>query len=1137
MKRLSLLAIAWLAGANVAPVFASAPTVAACNLPESHTVLASSTSSAADARAYWLDDTTLQWPGVSREGRFGLLPAGAAEQGNPVSLSTDTTPLPEALTAKFRFVADGPRLRVPGGTDVATLLRNGVRLVHFADDGRELDSTFVQLPGALDALYGEKADKLALGAKVADDDVSFTIWAPTARNVALCTYASPTSDATALHPMQRDADTGAWRATTPTDIGPYYLYLVDVYVPGTGLIRNRVTDPYSVALAANGTRSLVADLDAAETKPEGWGKHAQPKAIEANTDLSIYELHVRDFSRDDATVPAAHRGKYLAFTDAESNGMRHLRGLAKAGMTDVHLLPVFDFATVPERDCDPDGDAAHDCFNWGYDPAHFNAPEGSYASEPDGVARIVEFRRMVQALHAAGLRVGMDVVYNHTHAAGQAAGAVLDRIVPGYYHRLDEKGAVTTSTCCANTATEHRMMAKLMRDSVVLWATHYGIDSFRFDLMGHQPRAAMEDLQRALKAATGQDVPLIGEGWNFGEVADGKRFVQASQLSLAGSGIATFSDRARDAVRGGGPGDHLPALTDARGWATGASDAHLADLVRVGLAGTLKDYTFVAADGVRKPSSAVDYKGQPAGYAATPGEVVNYVENHDNQTFFDIGALKLPRDTSKHDRARMQLLAAATTAFSQGTAYYHAGLDVLRSKSLDRNSFDSGDQFNRLDWTYHNNHFGAGLPPPADNAADYDATRPLLADAAHIKSDPADIAWMRDAFRDLLRIRASSPLFRMRTLDDVQARLTFPASPDPRVVIGRIDGSAFPDANFGGVQYFLNADTAPHTIDLPASRGDAWSLHPVHANGADARARKATFDANRGRFTIPARTAVVFVLPQEPNVLPPLITTTLPARLGAEEESIRIDVQLPPHYDPTASAAYPVLYLNDGQDLEAVDLRETLAKAYRDDAIHPLILVAIHMPKDRMAGYGLSDRAAGTSVIAPTKYGPVGTNAHAYSQWVAETLVPWIDAHYDTVERRDGRTILGWSLGGLNAFDLAWQYPGVFGRFGAFSPSFWLSKDTTDVAAVQRTRLAQSIVDAGPPRAGLQAYLAVGTAEETDDRDGDGTIDVIDDARDLAARIPGAKVVLLEGGQHRQPSWAAMLPAFVQWAFGKPDAR
>jgi pullulanase/glycogen debranching enzyme len=243
--------------------------------------------------------------------------------------------------------------------------------------------------------------------------------------------------------------------------------------------------------------------------------------------------------------------------------MRHLRALAEAGLSDVHLLPVFDLASVPERGCSVPAittprrgddekpqaavvkEAARDCFNWGYEPFHFTAPEGSYASDADdGAVRIREFRAMVQALHRIGLRVGMDVVYNHTTASGQQARSVLDRIVPGYYHRLDANGGVERSTCCANTATENAMMARLMIDSAETWVRGYGIDSFRFDLMGHQPRAAMQALQQRVDAAAGRHVELIGEGWNFGEVADGKRFEQASQLSLANSGIGTFSDRA-----------------------------------------------------------------------------------------------------------------------------------------------------------------------------------------------------------------------------------------------------------------------------------------------------------------------------------------------------------------------------------------------------------------------------------------------------------------------------------------------------------------------------------------------------------------------------------------------------------------
>lgn len=954
------------------------------------------------------------------------------------------------------------------------------------------DARDVQTPTALDKQYGDAADKLVLGAR----GDGFTLWAPTARNVAVCTYDGPRSASTGLQAATRDDRTGAWQAVLPVRDGTYYLYLVDVFVPGKGLVRQRVTDPYSVALAANGTRSMKVDLDAATTKPAGWDSDKTPDRIAAQTDLVIYELHVRDFSRDDATVPADHRGKYLAFTDGASNGMRHLRALADAGVTDVHLLPVFDFATVPERGCKPDGAPQDDCFNWGYDPVHFNAPEGSYASDADGLARIVEFRRMVQALHAANLRVGMDVVYNHTMAAGQERWSLLDRIVPGYYHRYNDDGSLATSTCCANTATEHRMMAKLMRDSVVQWATQFGIDSFRFDLMGHQPRAAMESLKGALREATGRDIPLIGEGWNFGEVADGKRFVQASQLSLDGAGIGTFSDRARDAVRGGGPSDKLPALRDAKGWVNGANDAHLADLVRVGLGGTLKD-----------PWAKVDYNGQPAGYAAQPGEVVNYVENHDNLTLFDLNEYKLPRDTPMEERARVQLLAAATTAFSQGIAYWHAGLDVLRSKSLDGNSYDSGDKANRLDWTYTDNGRGGGAK---------------------------DIAWMRDAFRDLLRIRASSSLFRMRRADDIRQRLTFPATGDARVIAGRIDGRGFPDANFGGVLYLLNADTQSHSVHVPEARDGAWSLHPVQRDGTDARAREATFDAKPGRFTVPARTAVVFVLPPSPEALPPLQTAMVPAGF-AGSDSIRVDVQLPPHHDE--NERYPVLYLNDGQDLQDVRVRDTLQAGYETGTLRPMILVAMHMPKDRMGAYGLSDRAAGHSVIAATKYGPVGTHAHAYSQWVAETLVPWVDARYRTQADAKGRTVLGWSLGGLNAFDLGWNYPEVFGHVGAFSPSFWLSADSTNDATTERTRLAQNSVLSTPKHAPMRAYFAAGTAEEDSDRDHDGKIDVIDDAEDVAAalRKQGGDVTVVhqQDGIHRQPTWAAMLPAFLQWAYGR----
>jgi pullulanase/glycogen debranching enzyme len=279
-----------------------------------------------------------------------------------------------------------------------------------------------------------------------------------------------------------------------------------------------------------------------------------------------------------------------------------------------------------------------------------------------------------------------------------------------------------------------------LTDSVVLWATQYKIDSFRFDLMGFQPRAVMESLQTAVNTAAGRTVQLIGEGWNYGAVQDGARFVQASQLSLNGSGIATFSDRARDSVRGGSPFDSGNGLIQNQGYINGlyydynGSGANKSrtdlmwagDVIKVGLAGSIRSFVLRTHWDADLPLEQLSYNGQPAGYVLNPGEVVNYVENHDNQTLFDNNAYKLPTTTSKEDRARVQILGAAINAFSQGVAYFHAGVDTLRSKSLDRNSYNSGDWFNRLDWGYADNNFGVGLPMQADNGSNWSLMSPLL---------------------------------------------------------------------------------------------------------------------------------------------------------------------------------------------------------------------------------------------------------------------------------------------------------------------------------------------------------------------------------------------------------------------------
>ncbi len=933
---------------------APAPTLQACD-PAANTNAASPEppwtvlqplappAAAVAAEALWLNERLLRWGGVQAAApgtRFRLLhSASAALQAAPGAVAQGVD---EALTLQphsgavnpedsraTQWFPQGLHLAVPPQAlpRLKALHRGQLLLVQEDAQGRVLQATRVQHARALDRLYAAAAQEPQLGATVAAANKAktgkatrFKLWAPTAQRVWLCLHADGVAAAHALHPLALQAHTGIWQLQVPRNLqGHTYTYLVDVFVPGLGLVRNRVTDPYALSLNTDSRRTWIGRLDTPALQPAGWGKNrpggspAYPRSRPAlaATDLVLYELHVRDFSLSDPRVPPEQRGKYTAFTQRQSLGMQHLRRLQAAGLTDVHLLPVFDIASIPEAGCTtvtprpglpPDSpeqqaavmaQAGADCFNWGYDPFHFTAPEGSYASNAsDGAVRILEFRQMVQALHDAGLRVGMDVVYNHTPASGQATTSVLDRIVPGYYQRLNARGEVETSTCCANTATENRMMAKLMIDSAVVWARDHHIDSFRFDLMGHQPRSVMLELQRAVNRAAGRHIHLIGEGWNFGEVKDGVRFVQASQRGLndnsdnsSSNNIGTFSDRARDAARGGGCCDDPQQTVQRQGWLNGlvtdpngsrpepAAREELlqaADLVRVGLAGTLAAYEMTTYRGERRALRDIEYAGQPAGYALQPGDVVNYVENHDNQTLYDINALKLPRNTAPEDRARVQLLGMALTAFSQGTAYFHAGIELLRSKSGDRNSYDSGDWFNRLDFSATAHHWGTGLPPQRENAAAWPLLAPLLADPA-LQMQPQHIRLARDGLLDLLQIRSSSRLFRLQSAAEVQRRLTMlntGPQQNPALVVGHLNGRGLPGAVFDDVLYVLNSDKQAARLHLPTLGPLPLQLHPVHraAGAADGRiAQQARWDATQATVEVPARSAVVFVQPAVPT--------------------------------------------------------------------------------------------------------------------------------------------------------------------------------------------------------------------------------------------------------------------------------
>jgi pullulanase len=860
------------------------------------------------ARAHWVSRDTLLWDVTPAPGLVFFL-LHAREGLDPTSPETPRIPLTpaadlaEAIRERFPHLARYTPFTVPpaDAARAATLLKEQLALAALDAGGRLVTATSVQIPGSLDDVYRYEGP---LGVAWEGGGVpTLRLWAPTAHSVRLRLFDTSGAPDGEVAPMNPDPATGVWAVRgTPAWNRKYYLYEVEVFAPSTGRVeRNLVTDPYSLSLSTNSRRSQIVDLEDPSLRPAEWTRIAKPP-LASPVDAVIYELHVRDFSIHDETVPAEHRGTFKAFTHAESNGMRHLRALAQAGLSHVHLLPAFDFATVNEnrveraepdeavlRSLPPDSDQQaaiawalreKDGFNWGYDPLHYGAPEGSYATEPDGPARILEFREMVQALSAAGLRVVMDVVYNHTHANGQDPLSILDRIVPGYYHRLDGDGKVLNSTCCPNTATEHRMMEKLMLDTVVTWAKAYRVDGFRFDVMGHHMVSNMARVRAALDALTpshdgvdGRGIYVYGEGWDFGEMAGNARGRNATQLNMAGTGIGTFNDRLRDAVRGGGAFGSPQEQGFATGLADGLSDApqgtrtrverkllDLADWIRIGLAGNLRDFRFVAADGRRVLGSEVAYNGKPAGYTASPQEQIVYVSAHDNETLFDAIQWKAPASASVADRVRMNNLAVSIVALSQGVPFFHAGDDMLRSKSLDRNSFNSGDWWNSLDFTYASNNWGVGLPP-GENESKWPLMRPLLADS-RLRVSAADIRAARAHFQEMLKIRRSSGLFRLRTGEDVSRCLRFLSTgPEqlPGLIVMSLEDPTPQDPRRERIVVLFNARPTEAAFVAGPLRGAGFSLHEVQARSADPVVRRSAFDTRAGRFTVPGRTTAVFV--------------------------------------------------------------------------------------------------------------------------------------------------------------------------------------------------------------------------------------------------------------------------------------
>jgi pullulanase len=429
-------------------------------------------------------------------------------------------------------------------------------------------------------------------------------------------------------------------------------------------------DIYARCVGINGLRGMI--FNPVKTNPDDWENDKRPK-LKNFTDAIIYETHVRDFSIS-PTSGIKNKGKYTGFTEEgtqfNDNTLTGLSHLVELGITHVHLLPVADFFTVDEEE-------PHAKYNWGYDPLHFNAPEGSYSLDPyDGTIRIKELKKLVQALHSSGIGVILDVVYNHTYFAKESA---FNQTVPGYFYRQKPDGTFANASGCGNeTATERAMVRKYITDSLKYWVKEYHIDGFRFDLMGIYDIETMKSIRTELDK-TEPGLLLYGEGWTAAEspMSDEYRAVKKNIVKLPG--IAAFNDDFRDALRG----NHGNKKT--KGFITGLGFRE--EAVKFGIVGSINHPQIVY--------DYVDTSKNP--WANSPDQCINYVSCHDNYTLWDKLKHSCPR-TSEENLQKMVMLAGALLLTSQGVPFLHSGMEFCRSKGGHGNSYKSPDSVNQIDW-------------------------------------------------------------------------------------------------------------------------------------------------------------------------------------------------------------------------------------------------------------------------------------------------------------------------------------------------------------------------------------------------------------------------------------------------------
>ncbi len=568
-----------------------------------------------------------------------------------------------------------------------------------------------------------------LGLTYYPNQSTFKVWAPAAEALQIHFYEAG-EGGEPIRTLQLDrADQGVWELKLQEDlVGLFYAFQAKY----DGEWKAEVTDPYVKAVGVNGLRGQVIDMH--RTNPKGWEDDERPPLNNFN-EIIIYEMHVRDMTVHPSSG-SGYPGEYFGLIESgtrspqgETTGIDHYKEL---GITHVHLIPVFDHRSIDESNTK----VAQ--YNWGYDPLNYNVPEGSYSSDPyDGLMRISEFKKMVKTFHENGIRVILDVVYNHT---GQSEESVFNQLVPGYYYRQREDGSFSDASACGNeTASERAMFRKYMIESMRYWVEEYHMDGFRVDLMGIHDIETMNAVAEELHSID-PTIFIYGEGWKAGDspLPDEQLALKANTPQL--EGVAAFSDDVRDAIKG-----HV-FTADASGFISGNEEVK--ESIKFGIV--------AATEHPQVDYANVNYS--EAAWAPGPDQCMTYVSCHDNHTLWDRLTLSRP-DASEAERILMHKLAGTMVLTSQGISFLHAGVDLLRTKNGVENSFESPDAINQIDWNR--------------------------------KTQYKDVF---EYYQSLIQLRKAHSAFRMTRTADIQKNLSFVDTEGELLVAYSLDGEAVGDS-------------------------------------------------------------------------------------------------------------------------------------------------------------------------------------------------------------------------------------------------------------------------------------------------------------------------------------------------------